>query len=202
MSTSEKILCSAPANVALESLLQRCIKECKSLGMTDLPFVRIWSLSQIKAQYSNKEYEVLTQPYHIEALRLNLAWSNGRKWADYLARHKLLMDQGVINNKKILDDWNDDAKDLTRLVMDNARVAFCTTAALSSPALKWRISGGEPQTWPAVTWLLDEAGQANPDAVLLGLVTFASTLERFTMLGDHWQLAAFKGSERAKATKV
>ena len=67
--------------------------------------------------------------------------------------------------------------------MNEARVAFCMTAALSSPALKWKVKG-KTTTWPAYSWLLDEAGQSNPDAILLGLVTFASTLERFIMLGD------------------
>lgn len=202
MSASQKILCSAAANVALESLLSRCIKECESMGMTDLPFVRIWSLAQTKSQYSNEEYEVLTKPYHIEALRLNIARSDESKWAAYLTGHSLLMKEKVINNKKTFEAWNNDAKILTRLVMDNARVAFYTTAALSSPALKWRVSGGAPMTWPAGTWLLDEAGQANPDAVLLGLVTFANTLQRFIMLGDHCQLPAYKGSDLAKTSKV
>ena len=64
MFPGEKVLCSAPANVALESLMNRCIKECKALGMEELPFVRIWSISQTKTQYSNREYAVLDAYSH------------------------------------------------------------------------------------------------------------------------------------------
>lgn len=196
-----KVLCSAPANVALESLLRRCIKECKDLGMKELPFVRIWSVAQTKAQYSNGDYAVLDEPYHIEALRVKKARINPIRFAAYLQGHEKLRELGVIDNIKLHQDWDKTTKILTRMVMNEARAAFCTTAALSSPALKWK-EGGETKTWPAGTWLLDEAGQANPDVVLLGLVTFASTLTHFTMLGDHCQLAAYKGSSLAKRVRT
>ena len=197
MYDTRKVLCSAPANVALESLLHRCIKECKILGVEELPFVRIWSVSQTKAQYSIGDYAVLDEPYHIEALRVKKARSNPVRFSAYLQGHEKLREFGVINNVKLHQDWNKGTTILTRLVMDEARVVFCTTAALSSPALKWKAEG-ETKIWPADTWLLDDAGQANPDAILLGLVTFAPSLTRFTMLGDHLQLPAFKGSNLAK----
>ena len=66
----EKILCSAPVNVAFESLYHRCIKECNTLGFKEIPFVRVWSVSQTKAQYSIGD-EVLKDPYHTERLRIN-----------------------------------------------------------------------------------------------------------------------------------
>ena len=201
MYQGRKVLCSAPANVALESLLHRCIKECKVLGLEEPPFVRIWSVSQTKAQYSSGDYAVLDEPYHIEALRVKKAQSNPVRFATYLQGHAKLREYGVINNVRLHQDWNKATTILTRIIMDEARAAFCTTAALSSPALKWKVDG-ETSTWPADTWLLDEAGQANPDAVLLGLVTFAATLTRFTMLGDHLQLPAFKGSNLAKKVYV
>lgn len=69
---NEKILCSAPANVALDSLYHRCIKEFKNLRIRDIPFVRVWSVSQTKAQYAIGD-EVLNDPYHIERLRVGLA---------------------------------------------------------------------------------------------------------------------------------
>ena len=201
MFKDRKVLCSAPANVALESLLHRCIKECKGLGIKEPQFVRIWSVSQTKAQYSNGNYAVLDDPYHIEALRVKKARSNPVRFAAYLQGHVKLRELGVIDNVRLHQDWDKSTTILTRIVMDEARAAFCTTAALSSPALKWKVDG-ETRTWPADTWLLDEAGQANPDAILLGLVTFASTLTRFTMLGDHLQLPAFKGSNLAKKVYI
>ena len=192
-----KVLCSAPANEAVESLLQRCVKECKTLGMQETPFVRLWSVSQTKAQYSNGEYAVLDDPYHIEALRLNMARRNASRFAAYLQGHETLRKFGVIANVKLHQEWNQTTTILTRMVMNEARGAFCTTAALGSTALKWKAQG-ETRTWPADTWLLDEAGQANPDEVLLGLVTFANTLKRFIMFGSQLQLPAFKGSNQAK----
>ena len=201
MYNDRKVLCSAPANVALESLLHRCIKECKVLGMEEHPFVRIWSVSQTKAQYSISDHAVLDEPYHIEARRVKKARSNPVRFAAYLQGHEKLRKFGVINKVKLHQDWNKDTTILTRMVMDEARVTFCTTAALSSPALRWKIDGAT-RTWPADTWLLDEAVQANPDAILLGLVTFAPSLTRFTMLGDHLQRPAFKGNDLAKRVYV
>ena len=192
-----KVLCSTPANVALESLFSRCIKECEDRGMKKLPFVRVWSVSQTKAQYANGDHAVLNGPYHIEKLRVERAQRDPQKYARYLQGHQRLLDFGVINDKALYGDWDKATTSLTREVMNEAKVAFCTTAALSSPALRWK-EDGVPMTWEASTWLLDEAGQANPDAILLGLVTFAKTLIRFTMLGDHLQLGGFKGSKEAK----
>ena len=192
----EKILCSAPANVALESLYYRCIKECNTLGFKNIPFVRVWSVSQTKAQYSIGD-EVLKDPYHIERLRINLARKEPERWESYLKGSKILEDFGAIAVRDTQRDWNKGTAKLTRQVMARASAAFCTTAALSSPALQWN-DGEKKETWGATHWLLDEAGQANPDAVLLGLVTFASTLKGLTMLGDYKQLPPFRGSDLAK----
>ena len=200
MSTDEKILCSTPANVAIDSLLLRCEKECTELGIRNLKFARVWSLSQTKAQYSNRMHTVLEQPYHIEKLRLDIARKGVReRWAQYLEGHNTLINHGVINNPEVNEQWSKDTAILTRLAMDDARVAFSTTAALSSTALKY--SGGEKgetMTWGPATWILDEAGQANADAILLGLVTFARSLKRFIMVGDHLQLPGFTGSDLAR----
>ena len=147
ISLDEKIPCSAPANVALDSLTLRCIKLCTSRGMANLPFVRVWSVSQTKAQYSSGESDLLNDPYHIETLRVNLARRHERRFARYLEGHVVLRDHGVINDVKLHDDWNKATTTLTRMVMGDARVVFCTTASLASPVLKWKGSGGETMTW-------------------------------------------------------
>ena len=145
------------------------------------------------AQYAEGNSAVLDHEFHIEKLRLIKAGADRNRFARYLEAFQRLKDFGVINNAQLFQDWSSATKILTRQVMEDARVAFCTTAGLSSPAL-CSVQQGVRTAWPATSWLLDEAGQANPDAVLLGLVTYSPTLKRFTMLGDYFQLKPFKGS--------
>ena len=193
-----RTLCSAPANVAVDNLFARCVEVYTRWFKKSPPFVRLFSVTQTLRQYANEETDVLGSPYHIETLRVAKAKSNPRKFEKYLKAHATLKEYGFINAKEEHDAWNKGTKTLTREVMDAAGAVFCTMASVSSPSLRWKTENGEVETWQPSTWLLDEAGQSNPDAVLLGCVTFGSSLVRFTSLGDHKQLSAYTGSDLAK----
>ena len=68
-----KVFCNAPANEALESLMERCIDECKAFGLKEEPYVRVWFVSQVMTRIYDGDYAVLDDLYHIETLRVKNA---------------------------------------------------------------------------------------------------------------------------------
>lgn len=196
----ERILVNASRNVPLNSLMQRAIQVWKNNNPNvDPPFVRLFSASQIQAQYAVKA-PTLQDECHIDKLRLQEAARQPRQYSVFLENHKEMMAQGFIEDEKKCKKYFKDASELTKVVMDRAKAVFCTTAACRNRALRWTVNVDDEkkaETWPATMNVVDEAACANPLELLLPLATF-NTIRRVTYGGDHKQLPLFLVSEEAK----
>ncbi len=128
---SERILCVAPRNVPVDSLCKRAhtVYKANHPGVEDaqIPFVRLFSESQMQAQNAVKD-KALNNPYHIANLRMAEARRNPARWTAYRANSQEMRDNGFIADDKQAKDYARAASELTRIVVDRARVVFCTTA--------------------------------------------------------------------------
>lgn len=200
----ERVLANASRNVPLDSLLDRTIQEWETKNPNvDPPFVRLFSASQIQSQYLSKA-AILDNPCHIDKLRLKEAAAHPRLYPAFLENHKDMMLQGFIEDDKKAKKYYKEASDLTKVVMDKAKVVFGTTAACRNKALRWEVKVGtkeDPEkvkieTWPVTINVVDEAACANPLELLLPLATF-NTIKRVVYGGDHKQLPPFLASPEA-----
>ena len=197
---SERILVNAPRNVPVDSLLKRAVSVYESNNpRVQAPFVRLFSASQIQAQHAVKA-SVLNDPHHIENLRMAEASQNRPRWGAYGKNHAELIAEGFIEDEKKAKAYFKASFELTRIVMDKAKVVFCTTAACRNKALRWTVREENEVkllTWKPTMNIVDEAACANPLELLLPLASF-DTIKRAIYGGDHKQLPPFLVSDEAK----
>ena len=133
---AEKIVATAMANVAVDSLLASCVKVWRKFDKDGpIPFIRVYSESQILSQWASEDMETLSSPYHIDTLRNNLAISLGRD--GYLTGREELETYGTIVNPEIYKAYAKDCRDMNERLLDQEsfRVVFCTITACRTPAL-------------------------------------------------------------------
>ncbi|KAL9632723.1 MAG: hypothetical protein Q9204_003677 [Flavoplaca sp. TL-2023a] len=199
---SEKVLCVMTRNVAVDALLGRCIEMADEFaptkGLTH-QFVRIYSWSDIMSQHLEGSLS-LKNPYHIDQRRIKMAQRQNNQI--FLSGRQKLLDSGYIGSKDDVSAYKRALKDVTQAVMQEVRVAFCTSAMCRSAPLlsKEKVDGIEMTVaWPATTLIFDELACSNPPEFLIPIATFGETLRRGVGAGDHYQLANFMLSEEAKA---
>ncbi len=120
---TRRTLVVAPRNVPVDSLLARVGSEYKRNG----PFVRLYSHHQTLVHYATKD-KALENQYHIDNLRYAVARKQPVQWATYLSGREEEMREGFIADDKEAAAFHKAFTALTRLVMDAARVVFCTPA--------------------------------------------------------------------------
>lgn len=201
----ERVLVNAPRNVPVDSLLKRAaaVNEANHPGKAGkkvfAPFVRLFSASQIRAQYAVNA-PILAAPYHIDNLRMKEAERDKNRWAAYGTNHAELRTEGFIEDEKKSMAYFKCAFELTRIVMDKAKVVFCTTAACRNNALRWTVQEENDVkllTWQPTMNIVDEAACAKPLELLLLLASF-NTIKRAIYGGDHKQQPPFLVSDEAK----
>lgn len=133
---AEKIVATAMANVAVDSLLASCVKLWRKFDKDGpIPFIRVYSESQILSQWASEDMVTLSSPYHIDSLRNQLAISLGMD--AYLDGRKELETYGTIIDPELYKGYAKDCKNLNEQLLDRGsfRVVFCTITACRSPAL-------------------------------------------------------------------
>ena len=219
----ERIIVCAPTHVAVDNLLKRAADvwaEESSINEPDKGFVRLFSEGEIETQYLKGQSEVYQDAYHIDAQRYSLADRNKDRCGAYLQGRKELLENGAIINKKLYEAYQKQRGELTKRILDKARVVYCTCTSLRNKALHIETTSKDMEriviAWPATTCIIDEAGCANPlqvtyllllrgefkpnhcKQVLLAPTTFFVSLQRLVLAGDHLQLPAFVLSDKAK----
>ncbi|MCJ1263550.1 hypothetical protein MMC22_003420 [Lobaria immixta] len=159
-----KVLVTGPINVAINSLCKRvrCMVS-QFVGMPPGVLARLWTPSQVRAQYSSGQSSLIKSGFHIENLRRHLAAGDeGRKPSEgFIKGCQELMAQGTIRDKKTTKDYETESYRLTRQVLDDAKIVLCTKAALRSSTLGPKIND-EKVWWFAYMCVIDEVGCENP----------------------------------------
>ena len=194
-----KTFCCASTNVAVDEIFGKTVALLRGLGLetTSIFVVRVLSLHQTLAAYKRGDFLSLDRDFNIEKLRVAMAMKDQARWASYLKASQQLRHEGVISAKAVMDSWLQGTMVLTRMIMDNARIAFATTAATRSNT----FYSFDPKTekecvWPATSFVFDEIGCAHDIELLLVILTFKRTLEQGTILGDYKQLPPYCGSKQ------
>lgn len=194
----DKVVVSSPTNVGVDALVQKLSTEAPKFGFPPRSFfVRLYSTSQIRAQYALTQVRVLTANFHIEQIQLRLANMSPDAYQGFLKEIEELRKYGTISAKEDQKKYNVDSSKLTKEILGWINVVFCTNANLRSSALGPKVDG-KRQWWPATTIIMDEAGCANPGEVIMPVITFATTLRRYVLAGDPCQLPPFALTVAAK----
>lgn len=186
-------------DVAVNALLASCAKLWQKLDDQALPpFVRVYSESQILSQWQNEEYDVLDNEYHIDAQRYQEAQRDPKENAAYLAGRQALHDNGVISSNGQYASYTRNVKKLNDIVLDKARVVFCTITACRSSALidDNPLEGKAKSCYEPSTIVIDEAGTTVRPHVMVAVMTFR-TAKRLVLAGDPKQLGALLLSKSA-----
>ena len=97
--TDEQVVACALANMVVDFLLASCIKVARIFSPdAQLPFARMYSESQILAQWQVGETKTLNAPYHIDNLRHQVAQKNPTSWRSYLEGRQSLASFGSFTN--------------------------------------------------------------------------------------------------------
>lgn len=199
---TERVLCVMTRNVAVDALRGRCIEMADAFANVKgsiYTFVRIYSWNDILSQHLEKS-PLLDDPYHIDNRRVKMAQRMNNQV--FLAGRKKLLETGYIGSKKEVSAYRIAFKAMTRAVMQEVRVAFCTSAMCRSSALSWKEKIDQEDmamTWPVTSLIFDELACSNPPELLIPIATFGKSLRRGVGAGDHYQLANFMLSDEAKA---
>jgi len=201
----EKVLHVATRNVAVDTLLDRCIKQWRAAPhqhtKNSPPFVRLWSENAITAHHIDKS-SALDNPCHIDNKRVAMAQRLNKP--AFLIGRRQLLDHGSIDIQEDRKAYQAARKIVQHAVMQEARAVFCTSSMCRSPALcekkeedgKKKVE--EPKTWGATSLVFDEFACSTPPELLIPIVTFRS-LRRIVLAGDHYQLPPFALSGKAKS---
>ena len=133
---AERIVATAMVNVAVDSLLASCVEIWRKFDKDGpIPFIRVYSESQILSQWASEDMETLSSPYHIDSLRNELAISLGRD--AYLDGRKELETYGAIINPELYKAYAKDCRDLNEQLLneETSRVVFCTINTCRTPTL-------------------------------------------------------------------
>ena len=146
------------------------------------------------------ELDLLDEEYHLEALRVHHARTEGRfvKFVDAVAQ---LREFGSLREEAIHDAYIQQGKELTGMVVeDGIRIVFCTVTGCQSAAL-YKVHGADNEiqwAYPAKSAFLDEAGTMTRPMMEMPVMAFVKTLQRLSDAGDPFQLPGFVLSQFAK----
>ena len=198
--TDECMVGIAEANVAVDALLGKVVEEYRSRHRHgDIPIARIYSQTQITAQYATGELELIDEEYHLETLRIKRARTDAR-FSGFLEAVDQLREFGSIKHEGVHDAYIEEGRELTRMVLDdNIRIVFCTVTGCQSAAL-YKVHGADKIEWayPAKSAFLDDAGTMTRPMMEMPVLAFVKTLQRLSIAGDPYQLPAFILSTFAK----
>ena len=202
----ETVLVVSVANVAVDAILDKCVSVYSSAFPGQVaPFARVYSTSQILAQYYEQDFKTLDKACHIENLRIRKANEDGGRFSTWLDAQKMLRKFGCLLDLNIDECYRKQGKELNRLIFEElkeVRVAFCTAASCPGPTFVRAHPADGIAEWvfPATTIVFDEFGTATRPQLLIPLMTFVDTCRRLILAGDPYQLDAFMLSETAKKT--
>ena len=194
----ERILGTASRHVAVNNMINRSASVWKEdFRETDdarIPFVRLYSESQVRAQYAVKD-KALYSAWHIDQHRRRLAKSN--RIDKFSKQRDEFITDGVIANPEDLKAYTCDWGWLNKEVTEKASFVFCTPALYSHLVLYWKENTKVGKTtiqvlrmWKPPTNIVDGAACSNPLELLL-LPTSFDTIKRVVYGGDHKQLPPF-----------
>ncbi|KAL8757633.1 MAG: hypothetical protein Q9184_004158 [Pyrenodesmia sp. 2 TL-2023] len=198
---SERVLSVMTRNVAVDALLGRCVESANALSPkqgTIHPFVRLVSSNKILSQHLEGN-QALKNPYHLDSKRV--AWALRTGNTTFLHGRDKIINTGYIADEKEMRNYRLALKKVTRAVLDEQRVVFCTSSMCRSPALVWKETVNKEvitMTWKATTLIYDDLPCSNPPELLIPIATFSKTLGRVVGAGDHLQLKGFVHSDLAK----
>ena len=193
------LLANSFQDVAVNALLASCIRLWQKLDDQALPpFVRVYSESQILSQWQNEEHDVLNNEYHIDAQRYQEAQRDPKENAAYLAGRQALHDNGVLSSKEQHSSHTNNVKKLNDIVLEKARVVFCTITACRSSALidDDPLDAKAKACFQPSTIVIDEASITVRPHVMIAVMTFR-TAKRLILAGDPRQLEALILSQPA-----
>ena len=94
--------------------------------------------------------------------------------------------------------WHNMHKNLTRKVIVQTAVIFCTSSSIRSDGMIWRDVSGKELCYPASTCIFDEAGSAKHVDIMQPVVTLRQSLKRLIFCGDDKQLGPAIYSTKAQ----
>lgn len=169
-------------------------------------FVRIYSEAEIERQLRNDRKNLYENPLHLDSQRLAIAQADGRAWSGYLEGREELIQFFAINDEAKWKAYIRQARQLTDLVLSQAKVVFVTCDSVRDGTFLHRKKVTNAQSkdeevtvaWPATSCIIDAANCANPLQILSLTATFTNTLIRLILAGDHLQLPPRVQNDKAK----
>ena len=132
MDMEDKIMKNFLTNVAVNTLLQICIKMWGRSNQKDhAAFVRIFLESQIHDQWTTGKYKILEDPNHIDQLRWRSAEKNGSDWGSYVSGRNELRDKDHIDDEERCKAYSKQAKRLSRKVLKKRSGRFLNCCIVS-----------------------------------------------------------------------
>lgn len=199
--SDEKFVGTAMANVAVDSLMDACIKLWRRTEPNvPPPFARVYSEAQIESQWLAGDHDFLSGEFHLDQLRFKRAQQNPARWDAYLAGRREMQEYGRMMYEEPYKAYNKQAKLLSAEVLDkDVRGVFCTVSNCQTPALYQEDGEGDvKRVFKATTIVADEAGTVLRPHLMLLLMTFVYA-KRLVLAGDHKQLPALLLSELGKS---
>lgn len=187
-----KILVCAPTNVAVDEIFKNAVSVFTQDKLS-CKFVRVFSETQIEAQYIQRDERVRSDPYHIQSIRALFAARNPDQYRDFIIGQRLYETTGRIADPETAKKYGQSRRELTQNFMREASIVFCTCTAVALKA----ISDLPNWLWPASVCLIEEAGCAKPYEIFLPIVA-VPTIKRLLLAGDPFQLGPTILSEDAR----
>ena len=198
--TNDCMVGMAETNVAVDALLGKVVEGYRSRHLqSEIPIARVYSQSQITAQYATGELHLIDEEYHLETLRVKRARTDAR-FSGFLEAVDQLREFGSIKSEGVHNAYIEEGRELTRMTLeDNVRIVFCTVTGCQSTAL-YKVHGTDKIEWayPAKSAFLDDAGTMTRPMMEMPVLAFVKTLQRLSIAGDPYQLPAFIHSTFAK----
>ncbi|KAL8894085.1 MAG: hypothetical protein Q9192_004631 [Flavoplaca navasiana] len=191
VSCAQKVAGVAVQNVAVDALLDSCVKLWKLMAPgIDPPFVRGFSEGMIFKQWADGETAKLKSPYHLHLRRQKMAAVKPKTFSGYLKGCRELEQFGRIDSPETMELYLEDARTLTRQVLGTCKAFFCTAATCRSPMFHAEDKAKkEPKFWfPAKTIVFDEASMLQRPHLMLAITSFIDATQ-ILLAGDPRQLS-------------
>ncbi|KAL8865717.1 MAG: hypothetical protein Q9174_006737, partial [Haloplaca sp. 1 TL-2023] len=190
--SGETVAAAAASNVAVDNLLDAAVAFWKLDSLNEQPrFVRIYSESQIMAQWRDGESDVLRGEFHLDNLRYQRALKDSGRWKSYLEGRNELAECGVIDDRLLFSSYKREAIKLGQeLLADGIVCVFHTTTGAKSPVL-YEEERDDPKKlnwyYPATSIIVDEAVTIWRPALMMLAMVFRDAY-RLILTGDPLQL--------------
>ena len=128
--TDECMVGTAAANVAVDALLRKVVEGYRSRHPEgNISLVRVYSQSQIFAQYATGELELMDEECYPEAVRVKRAGTDPR-FAPFIDAVRQLRTFGKLRDEADYKAYIAEGSKLTRMILESGiRIVFCTVAS-------------------------------------------------------------------------